>query len=77
MTMSFLRTAGTWWRRLARQLGRAQTHLLVAIVYWLVVPVFSLVRLADPLRLRRNARHSFWIIRRPPRHSLEEARRQY
>lgn len=75
--MTTLRTAWAGWKRFAHKVGVVQTIVLVWLFYWLIVPVFSLIRFGNPLRLRPNRPGSFWISRKPRAHSLEEVRRQF
>jgi len=77
--------APAWWRLwlVASMLliGRWVFHLLTDAVMWalyllLVTPVGLLVRLADPLRLRRTGATTYWIPRDEPDETLDGARRQ-
>lgn len=44
-----------------RSLTKGQTLVLVSIMYFLVIPLFSLIRLSDPLRLKKDKRaDSYW-----------------
>jgi hypothetical protein len=45
--------------------------LLFALIYALVVPLFSLVRLPDRLGLQGRGRRSFWVERRQPDDTVE------
>jgi hypothetical protein len=65
------------WKKVAHKIGVAQTGVILTLFYWLIVPVFSLIRLQNPLRLRLPAGRSFWIERPPADHSLERARQQF
>jgi hypothetical protein len=64
------------WKKFAHKLGVAQTYVIVALFYWLIVPVFSLIWLQNPLRLRQPADRSFWIARKPTGNSLDRAKQQ-
>jgi hypothetical protein len=68
------------WLKIAHKIGRFQTMLLVGLLYWLVVPLFSLVRLADPLRLKagrtKNQTATYWRPRPQGTPTLMQMRRQ-
>jgi hypothetical protein len=57
---SFLRG----WKAFWSPVGKFQTLLILSVIYWVVLPIFSLVRFKDPLRKRREG-DSFWTARRP------------
>jgi hypothetical protein len=65
------------WKRFALKLAMVQTYILVSLMYVLIVPFFSLIRLADPLRLRPGTRTSFWMNRARRNEGMTGARRQY
>jgi hypothetical protein len=63
--LTALRLAGRW-------IARRQALLLLTLVYFLALPLFSLCRLADPLKLsRRRREQSTWRSRPPVEASLE------
>jgi hypothetical protein len=63
--LTAFRLAGRW-------LARGQVLLLLTLVYFLALPLFSLCRLADPLKLSRRSREaSTWRPRRPVEASVE------
>ncbi len=64
------------WKKIAHKIGVAQTYVIMTLFYWLIVPVFSLIRFQNPLRLRQPADRSFWIERPPADNSLERAKQQ-
>ncbi len=78
--MSWSERAWQKWLAVAQVIGRFQTALLVGILYFVVVPVFSLVRLADPLRLRlykvKRQAKTYWQPRDPRPLELRDLRRQ-
>ncbi len=73
---AFLKCFWRGWKKLAHKLGVAQTYVIVTLFYWLIVPIFSLIRLQNPLRLRQSGDRSFWIERKPTGHSLDRAKQQ-
>jgi hypothetical protein len=49
------------WKRFANTMGRIQTFILMTIIYFLIVPFFSLVRFSDPLKLKfKKKSASYW-----------------
>jgi hypothetical protein len=64
------------WKEFAHRLGVAQTYVIITLFYWLIVPVFSLIRLQNPLRLRQPDGQSFWIQRKPTGNTMDRARQQ-
>lgn len=77
--------APDWWRVwllvAMLMIGRWTFHLFGAAIMWtlyllLVTPVGLVVRLKDPLRLRRAGATTYWIARPEPEESLEAARGQ-
>ena len=53
--IEFLKKLWQGWKKIAHALGVAQTYVLVTLLYWLIIPFFSLMRVKDPLRLRAGA----------------------
>jgi len=72
----FLKNIWEGWKKIAHKIGVAQTHLLITLFYWLIVPVFSLIRLQNPLRLRQSGDRSYWIERKPRGNTLDRAKQQ-
>lgn len=68
------------WKRVTGRIGRFQTQVLVTVLYFVVVPVFSLIRFADPLRLKlwKQKRHAptYWLPRAEVANDLKTFRRQ-
>jgi hypothetical protein len=63
--LTAFRVAGRW-------VARAQALLLLTLVYFLALPLFSLCRLADPLRLsRRKWEAGTWRPRPPVEPTVE------
>lgn len=49
------------WKIFANKLARVQTFIMMTIVYFLVVPFFSLIRFSDPLKLKlKKKSDSYW-----------------
>ena len=63
------------WKRFANKIARVQTVVLMTIVYFLLVPFFSLIRLSDPLKLRINKKSaSYWEPKKEIDPSLDNMR---
>ena len=65
------------WKAFARALGYVQTVLVLTVLYLLLLPFFSLVRLRDPLRRRLDAAGSWWEPMEPVDATIEEAARRF
>jgi hypothetical protein len=49
------------WKRFAYKVAKVQTFVLMSIIYFLIVPFFSLVRLSDPLKIKiKKKTDSYW-----------------
>jgi low affinity Fe/Cu permease len=60
------------WKRFANHMGRIQTFVLMTIIYFLIVPFFSLVRFSDPLKLKLKKKSTtYWEAKKPVDTSLE------
>jgi hypothetical protein len=61
------------WKRFANRMGRIQTFILMTIIYFLIVPFFSLVRFSDPLKLKLKKKStSYWETKKEVDTSLEK-----
>ncbi|UCH96530.1 MAG: hypothetical protein JSV88_06690 [Candidatus Aminicenantes bacterium] len=61
------------WKRFANRMGQIQTFILMTIIYFLIVPIFSLVRFSDPLKLRLKKKStSYWEAKKEIDTSLEK-----
>ena len=66
------------WKVVAHAIGTFQARVLLSAFYFIVVPPFALiVKVKDPLGLRRRDRASGWIERPVAETSSESARRQF
>ncbi len=75
--MENLKKIWACWKRFAHRVGVIQTYILIALLYGLIIPFFSLIRFGDPLRLRTKSLTTFWIVRPKREPSLEQARQQF
>lgn len=64
------------WKRLARIIGHYQTKILLTIIYFLVIPFFSLIRFKDPLR-KAHSTGSMWSGRSRKDDLAESFRRMF
>jgi hypothetical protein len=49
------------WKRFAFKVAKAQTFILMSIIYFLIIPFFSLIRLSDPLKIKiKKKSDSYW-----------------
>ncbi len=69
--MRILKALWTAWLSIAHVIGTVVTWVLMNIAYLLVAPVFSLVRFADPLKLKRGA-DSYWEDKRAREANIED-----
>jgi hypothetical protein len=61
------------WKAFWHPIGKAQTIVVLSVIYFVILPFFSLVRFKDPLR-KRLGLPSYWIRRRPVALDLERQR---
>lgn len=55
--MTLLKRAWEGWKRLARKIGDFNARIILSLFYFLILGPFSiLVRLSDPLHLRKKKR---------------------
>jgi hypothetical protein len=66
------------WLAFARLVGRFNTALVLTVIYFLVLPLFAIWRLADPLRLSRRWREvSGWNELPEEERTVESLERPY
>ena len=66
------------WKVVAHAIGTFQARVLLSVFYFIVVPPFALiVKVKDPLGLRRRGRAGGWTERPVADMSSESARRQF
>jgi hypothetical protein len=46
-------------KRFAKVLGKIQTTILLSVIYFLIIPIFSLLRFKDPLKKRLGSQ-TYW-----------------
>jgi len=65
------------WMTFASALGWLMTNVILSLLYFLFLPVFSLIRLRDPLRFRLTPGASYWEPHRAPEPTLERMSRMF
>jgi hypothetical protein len=65
------------WKSFAHRLGRIQTWIILSLLYFLVVPVFSLIRFKDPLGYAVGEPDTWWEEMEPVDENLEDAGRRF
>ena len=48
------------WMTVGVAMGAAMSLILLSLMFFLVLPVFSLIRFKDPLRMKRRGAASYW-----------------
>lgn len=73
-----LRTLWKRWQVIAHAIGNFQARLLLSVLYFVLIPPFSLIvrTMMDPLQLRGPRRATFWTATPPKTASLARARGQ-
>jgi hypothetical protein len=66
------------WKNFAYKIAKAQTWLMMFIIYFLIVPIFNVKRVGDPLKLGWNKKtNSYWETKKKSDVSLEGMRLPY
>jgi len=66
------------WKKIAHKLGLWQTNLILTLVYFLIIPVFTLFAGRKRLRLKLDPNAaSYWEEVKPLPHSMEDAHRPF
>lgn len=65
------------WMSAAMLIGRVMTPLLLTVLFLLVLPWFSLIRLGDPLRKKLRRTGSYWEDCKPYPSTLERMQRPF
>lgn len=66
-----------FWMTGAMYLGTVVTTIMLSVLFVILLPLFSLIRLADPLRLRLRSSGSYWEEPTPHEATLERTRRPF
>jgi len=63
------------WMKFANKVARVQTIVIMTVIYFLLVPFFSLIRLWDPLKLRlKKTADSYWEPKGNKAFSIDDMR---
>ncbi len=65
------------WMTVAMHIGGVMTVVMLTLLFITVLPVFSLIRLADPLRLKWKASGTYWEPYRPHEATLDRMMRPF
>lgn len=74
--MEILKSIWAAWKRFAYILGKIQTTILLTLIYFLIIPFFSLVRLKDPLSKRLEG-SSYWQAFKKQPTTLEQFQKMF
>ncbi len=76
--MKFLKFLYAKWMDFAHFMGKIGTFVFMSVIYFIFVPLFSLVRFKDPLKLKidKNA-ESYWLDKEPLDTSIEGMKKLY
>ena len=78
MIIRFLKAVYAKWMALAHVMGIFGTFVFMSIIYFIFVPLFSLVRFSDPLKLKwKKDDPSYWLDKTPIDTSIEGMKRLY
>ncbi|UCD27586.1 MAG: hypothetical protein JSV03_10760 [Planctomycetota bacterium] len=65
------------WMTIAMYLGMVMSTFLLSILFFLLLPIFSLIRFKDPLRLKLKQQGSYWEEHDPHEATLDRTRRPF
>jgi hypothetical protein len=65
------------WMTGAMYLGMVMTTLMLSVLFFVLLPVFSLIRLKDPLRLKLKRSDSYWEEPTPHEATIDRMRRPF
>jgi hypothetical protein len=65
------------WMSAAVAIGMVVTPVVFTVIFIVLLPIFSLIRLKDPLRLKRSDCPTFWEDPKPHEATLERMRRPF
>ena len=65
------------WMTMAMYVGMASSTLLLTILFFVVLPVFALIRLKDPLRLKFKPAGSYWEDHQPHEPTVKRMMRPF
>ncbi len=65
------------WMTAAAAMGKVMLPVMLTILFFTVVPIFSLIRFSDPLRRKLLAKGTYWERHKPHEPTLERMRRPF
>jgi hypothetical protein len=65
------------WMTVGMVLGTGMSILMLTLMFFLVLPVFALIRLKDPLRMKLHGQASYWEEPKPQEASIERMMRPF
>lgn len=65
------------WMRVAIAIGVVMTPVFFTLLFIVVLPIFSLIRLADPLRMNLSRAESYWEDHKDHEATVERALRPF
>ena len=65
------------WMTGAMYLGVVTTTLMLSVLFFVLLPVFSLIRFKDPLRLKLKASDSYWEDPTPHEATIDRMRKPF
>jgi len=65
------------WMLVGAGIGRVMLPVILTIAFLIFLPVFSLIRLSDPLRMKLRPAGSYWEPHKPHEPTLERMRRPF
>lgn len=65
------------WMTMAVAIGTVVSFVMLSLLFLVLLPVFSLIRLRDPLRLKLDSSGSYWEDHRPHEPTLERMMRMF
>lgn len=74
--LDILKKIWAGWKKFAQVLGKIQTTILLTLIYFLIIPFFSLLRLKDPL-CKRLEGLSYWQAFKKRPNTLEEFQKMF
>lgn len=75
--MALLKALWRGWVAVAHLIGKFNTALILTLLFVVLVPIFSLWRLKDPLGLKTDGQTSNWIEREPVEEDVARFERPY
>ena len=75
--MGLLKALWRGWVKVAHAIGKFNTALILTVIFFVLLPFFSLWRLKDPLGLKAMDDDTTWIEREPFEPAVDRFTRPY